>query len=119
MKTEKIDEIKTGLAYCTGTTQYYKHWLGLRYTDGVKYIADQAGAYWLIDLIASYQPKMRMHDFQVWALSKTETGYMAKCTDGNGKFLKRQCFSLSTFPAELLPFELWLVNGVLILPSEY
>lgn len=51
MTTKQLD-----LSPFTGTEHWYKHWLGgLLYTDGVKYVADQAGAYWLIDAIASYQ----------------------------------------------------------------
>lgn len=38
--------------------------------DGVKYMADEAGAYWLLDIIASYQTdaKIRREPFQVWEL---------------------------------------------------
>lgn len=37
-----------------GTTNFYKHpiWRGIVYTDGVDYVAKEAGAYWLIDMIA-------------------------------------------------------------------
>ncbi len=42
------------LAQFTGTEQYYKHLGGLVYTDGVKYLAEKAGSYWLLDIIASY-----------------------------------------------------------------
>ena len=49
------------LAQFIGTSQYYRHNLGLLYTDGVKYVADRGGAYWLIDAIASWQidPRIR------------------------------------------------------------
>jgi hypothetical protein len=37
------------LSHFTGTNQYYRHWaMRLVYTDGVKYIADDADAYWLL-----------------------------------------------------------------------
>ena len=53
-----------------GTEHYYRHLFGLVYTDGVKYLADNANCYWLIDAIASYQndPKVRSLDMQFWTL---------------------------------------------------
>ena len=53
-----------------GTENYYHYLAGLKLTDGVKYLADEAGAYWLLDIIASYQtdPKIRHQPFQVWEL---------------------------------------------------
>src|SRR4051812_41662255 len=59
------------LAQFTGTTQYFKNWLGLLFTEGVKHLADQAGAYWLVDAIASWQPEASKIDreFQLWELT--------------------------------------------------
>ena len=59
---------ETDLDQFTGTSQYYQYMAGLKLTDGVKYIADEAGAYWLLDIIASYQTdaKIRREPFQVW-----------------------------------------------------
>ncbi len=34
-----------------GTEKWYRHFTGLVYTDGIKYLAENAGAYWLIDLV--------------------------------------------------------------------
>jgi len=65
---------KLDLSPFTGTEQWYQHFTGLLYTDGVKYVADTAGAYWLIDAIASYQhePQVkrnrRLQEFQLWVL---------------------------------------------------
>ncbi|MCH7559291.1 MAG: hypothetical protein IIB56_17810 [Planctomycetes bacterium] len=59
---------ETDLDQFTGTSQYYTYMAGLKLTDGVKYMADEAGAYWLLDIIASYQTdaKIRREPFQVW-----------------------------------------------------
>ncbi len=66
---------ESDLAQCHGTEHYYRHSLlkSFVYTDGVKLMADNAGAYWLIDAIASYQPEPRFHTeelkhFQLWEL---------------------------------------------------
>src|SRR5216684_681209 len=42
------------------------------FTDGAKYVADQGGAYWLLDEIALAQrgqPRVAAEEFQVWRLS--------------------------------------------------
>ena len=68
-KTQMLTE--TDLNSFCGTTQYFRYLCGLKLTDGVKYLADEAGAYWLLDIIASYQtnPKTRREHFQVWELT--------------------------------------------------
>ena len=65
----------TDLAQFTGTSTYFKHWTRkIVYTDGVQYLAEQAGAYWLVDLIASYQ--LLCDERQYWTL-KIEDGNTA------------------------------------------
>lgn len=70
------EEITAGLAQFTGTEQYHRispiH-SDLVVTDGVKYLCDAAGAYWLIDVIASWQRRARrdpaLRDMQFWTLT--------------------------------------------------
>jgi len=104
----------------TGTENYYKHWLGqIVYTDGVKYLVDKAGAYWLIDVIASYQPTIKNVPFQVWVL-KVNADKSAEATmyaDADKPVLVKQAIKYTTFPLDEI--KLWLIDGVLILPSEY
>ena len=60
----------------TGTTQYFHHWSKESNIPMVfSYVAEAAGAYWLIDLIASYQPLDAK--FQVWTLHKDGEFYMS------------------------------------------
>lgn len=84
------------LASFTGSENWYQHWLGKTlYTDGAKFVADQAGAYWLVDEIAIAQtrPKVRAEEFQVWTLKVDLEKHAATltCDDGNGNvvFTKR------------------------------
>ena len=66
---------ETDLAGFTGTSTYYQHPLGIRYTDGVQYLAEQGGAYWLLDCIASWQSDSRvrndpkLQEIQFWKLT--------------------------------------------------
>jgi len=77
MPKMNAETLTKNLQHFCGTEQYYPHWLGIRYTDGVKYLADNAEAYWLIDAIASHQPKalrnQRLREFQVWFLHVGDT----------------------------------------------
>jgi len=109
---------KTDLNQFTGTEQYYGHFSKrVVFTDGVKYLAERAGAYWLIDLVASYQ--YLDVEFQVWTLSKKGDIWCVRCTDGNDTFVLEQDIEYTDFPEDLIPFELYLQNTVLFLPSEY
>lgn len=76
-KTTKHDLTENALAHFTGTETWWKHGLvpGITFTDGVKYVADHGGAYWLIDEIATNQlnKKIRAEGFQTWTL-KREVG---------------------------------------------
>jgi hypothetical protein len=114
-------DLKAELAGFTGTTQYYRSALGLLYTDGVKHLAERAGAYWLIDAIASWQPKARCIDreFQLWELAvdhdrravlsfRRDTGLPADI---------QQKIEYTDFPQGA--FTLYVEHGVLLLPSEH
>ena len=124
-------ELEASLRQFSGTENYYRHWLRrIVYTDGVQYLAEQAGAYWLIDLIASWQlkPKVRREEFQVWILKvnrKPPQGkpmaYARCCTDtpepGNANQVCVQGIPYADFPLDEIT--LWLVKDVLMLPGEY
>ncbi len=78
------------------------------YTDGLQYVAEHGGAYWLIDAIVFAQaiPTVVAEQFQFWilAVSSDHTATLA-CEDGNGKVVHTQ----------KIPF----TNNVILLPSEY
>lgn len=85
-------------------------------TDGAKLIADQCGAYWLLDAIASHHlsPKVRNEPFQSWHLEQNPTlerGVILWADDGNGNELVRQFIPYSDFPRELLPLNLYCEQG--------
>ncbi len=99
----------------------YRHWLVGAYTKGVRYVAERGGAYWLIDACFSHQgnPLARQEAFQVWVLSRlTGNRFVLELTDGNSKrAIPRQDVEFSDFPPDGLV--LYLVGGVLMLPTEY
>lgn len=119
--SKKLDCKQEDLNQFYGTSAYYRHWMrNYVYTDGVKYVADHCGAYWLLDNILSYQTdkKIRKVEFQVWKLNvdlENETAILTM-EDGNGKVLVSTKIPYTDFPLEKI--EIWLENNTLYLPSE-
>ena len=71
MNNQEIEEIKHNVGGFQGSETFYKStFKTMIYTEGIKYIADSCGAYWLIDFIESYQSKLKNCEFQVWTLEK-------------------------------------------------
>ncbi|HLT01438.1 MAG TPA: hypothetical protein VK001_04635 [Geminicoccaceae bacterium] len=135
-------ELQARLQRFTGSETFYTHFTGrLIYTEGVHYLAEHAGAYWLIDAIASWQtePKVRAAPFQVWRLTVTqdrsavlevaedhdERGHPVHARNAAERAaghwtrgpLARQAIPWTDFPLDTI--DLWVCRGVLMLPSEY
>ena len=85
-----------------------------------------------MDIIASYQVKLKDESFQVWKLvreytfsivndekfiSERRNSFNVVCEDGNDKILIKQHIYFSDF--EFDEYIVWFVNGVALLPSEY
>jgi hypothetical protein len=104
----------------TGTEHYYKHCTGILYTDGVKAIAEHCSAYWLIDLIVSWQvyKKVNCEPFQQWKLSRVnDTHFKVAATDGNSNSIATQDIPFSDFPYD--ECTIWVCDQIILLPSEY
>ena len=128
------EELESNLPHFTGAEEYHRlryPWLRKDFllTDGVKYLADKAGviggtAYWLIDIIASYQREKPVKDvsFQVWKLTVKESVGKVTCEDSNGHILVTQEISFADFVLDEV--SLYVTNDdfngiVVMLPSEY
>jgi hypothetical protein len=110
------------LASFTGTERWFRHPLNrkLLYTEGVQYVAEQAGAYWLLDEIAlahAYEPAVAAEEFQFWSLTVTGSTAELVCEDGNERAVFSKHIAFTDFPAPGIRF--YLTGGVLLLPSEY
>ena len=107
----------------TGSEHWYRHPLVRQvvFTDGAKYVADQAGAYWLIDEIAFAQKgeaAVAAEAFQVWKLAVTpkHTGTLS-CEDGDFRTVFTKELTFTDFPEPGI--ELWFTNNTIYLPSEH
>jgi hypothetical protein len=110
------------LCLFTGTEHYYRLNRRCLLTDGAKYLAEGAGAFWLMDAAGSYLLELGTDDWFVQVVLKV-TGSSAVLTleDGNGKTRARQAIPYTDFPIPYYTlYACW--NGsdwVLMLPSEY
>lgn len=135
MKTENILPY---LNQFTGTEQYHRVnsiFPRILATDGAMSAGDVCSAYWLLDLIASHQPKIGKKfgkhgvEFQNWTLKKNKknSGAVVTCDDGNGVILAKQKIPFTDFPLDEFSMycnlaELDSQNRpimVIMLPSEY
>jgi hypothetical protein len=89
------------------------------YTDGAKYVADEAGAHWLLDIIATNQmtPAVKAEEFQVWKLTVANGKGRVVCEDGNDNVVFSQDIDFTDFPEPGIT--LWFTDNVILLPSEY
>ena len=116
----KKHEILQNLKHFSGTTKYYKNFFDLLYTEGVRYLANEAKCHWLIDLIGSFQigGRIRFEDFQVYTVKvKDDMSANVTVSDGDNNILAHQVIPYTDFPLDEIT--LWNVDGVLLLPSEY
>ncbi len=110
------------LTHFTGTERYYRLNRKCLLTDGTKYLADAAKAYWLMDAAASYLLELGTADWFV-LVKLVVKGHAAVLTleDGNGLIRARQEIPFTDFPARgQVLYASW--DGrhwVLMMPSEY
>lgn len=120
----------TQLAGFSGTEQYWKHPIhkNITYTDGVRELLQSWECYWLLDAIVSHQPKMANVEFQTWELErkfrklgqdnyKPTDRFILKGMDGNKNVIVTQDIAFSDFKDDEV--RLFLLDNVLLLPSEY
>jgi hypothetical protein len=113
---------ESDLRQFTGTETWYRHPLARKvlYTDGVQHVAEQGGAYWLLDSLAFAQaiPAVAAESFQFWILTvKPDHAATLVCEDGNGKIVHTQEITFTDFPLPVIKF--YVTDSVILLPSEY
>ena len=125
-------EIRNNLDQFYGTEAYHVLNASTILTDGAKYVADSCGAYWLMDIISSWQTvkTVREEYFQCWKMTVHTDKNGGKsatiiCEDGNNNFLCKQNIEYTNFPlGEITLWAEWSSDGnkdilVIYLPSEH
>ena len=121
------EELQTALSSFRGSETLTRHGLTRRIlmTQAVVFLAENAQAHSLTDLIVSHQsdPRVRTQPFQVWTLTVDvhTRGAVATMTDGNSRQpVTRQEVPWTDFP--LPEVTIWLVqegyHWVMLLPSK-
>ncbi len=94
------------------------------YTEGVQYLAQHAGCYWLLDLVATharYDSWREVEEFVSVILKVKDDVGLVIFDDGNGEIIHKQKIEYTDFPFEEIKlFLCWNGDGyTLMLPSEY
>ena len=114
---------KTDLLHFTGSETWYRHGLvrDILYTDGAQYVAEQGGAYWLLDeivLAQKFDVKIASEPFQLWKLKvKEDHSAVLTCEDGNCQAVYTKAIEFTDFPLDEIAF--YFTNKTILLPSEY
>lgn len=111
------EELHAELQQFTGTTQWYRYH-NIFITDGVEYLAERAGCYWLIDIVWSVWPKLKEHDLVMCELRvNVDRSAEFVALGDNDEEVYRQHIECTDFPGEWV--KVWLAHNILLLPSEY
>jgi len=113
-----MSEIKSQLAGFTGTEHYYKEYMGLIITDGVKHLEEIAKCGWLVsDAAVILKMELKAEPFVVLKIKVADKKAVINYEDGNNKKLRTQKYQWTDFPEGEL--SLYYSNGVMMLTSEY
>jgi hypothetical protein len=116
-------ELKAALERFKAARTHFRHWSrAYYYTDGVAFLAAEAGAHWLLDHIAARQKRARrdakLRVCQVWTLRMTgalTARLMCSREDGRDVFYENVPL-LGGFPLDEVT--LYFENETLMLPGE-
>lgn len=114
------EEFKSNIEQFIGTNNHYASWLmKYRYTDGVRYFAQEAGAYWLLNEInfiyVDLARKGKAEFLNIVVKCKNKKADIL-VDDGNGNLLKKKHISWTDLPEG--EWQFYLYDNTLLLPSE-
>ncbi len=115
-------DLALALRQFTGTESYTQYGSQIKLTDGAVFLAEQAQAFWLIDLFASYLAGLRgKEEFVCLKIQTKSNQATVSIEDGNDNVFARQEISYTDFPlTSLTLYACWYgTSWILMLPSEY
>lgn len=116
----EADILNKELLKFIGTENWYRHPLqrSMTYTDGVRYFADTAESYWLLDIIATeFFTMLKDKPFLVITASAKDNSCKIIVTDTEENEIKSRYIEVTDLPEGNWRF--YLTDNVLLLPSEY
>jgi len=129
----------SGLGHFTGSLKWTRHWMSpnVIYSEGMAYVAEEAGAHWLLDAIASHlthnhdliarrraDPGFDAMHFWYLTVNEDNTAVLECKPDKSLPVVVKQCIEYTDFPL-LGEFVVYAgTDGLgtptkLFLPSEY
>lgn len=133
--TKRALKLQQELQHFTGDLDRFRHGFNRRviYTPGIQYLAEQAGAYWLIDAIAIHlnseplrlavQQDQRIGEMHFWklAVEPNRSAMLTATADSGEPAFLRQAIEFTDFP--LPNIDIWAAfdgaHWTLYLPSEH
>ncbi|WP_261892371.1 DUF6876 family protein [Acaryochloris marina] len=120
-------DLQIELAHCHCRESHYQHWLGIRYTEGVKTLAEKGECFWLLNAIASYQRvrlikcNPNLQEFQLWLLTVNDDhSAVLACYEDSPSTCSPVITQDIPFTDFVLPeIKLYAEYGVVLLPSEH
>ena len=116
-------QLEQELGNFTGTEYHYRIRPNLLGTDGVKYLAEQAECFWLLDLYWSHLLNIDHHTnpFTVLKMTVQKSSAYVAIEDGNDNVLASQFVDYTDFPLPgITLYCCWFGDGwVAMLTSEY
>jgi hypothetical protein len=114
----------------TGSEYFFEHWGNRKmvYTEGVKYLAEKARCFWLIDEIALVIFPRLLLEYKDWFYSielraYAENSAFINISDGNDNIHFKHKINWTDFPVLEKPVQLYLCesgdNYCLMLSNEY
>lgn len=104
MDQQEKNDLEQALRHFTGSktlTRYNPLFPWLVITDGVLYLAEAAGCYWLLDAIATHLHNLHnVHPREDFVSIYLEDTTKLTVEDGNGNVYFSQAFEWTTFPFE-------------------
>ncbi len=119
----KKEDLLTALAKFDKTETYHRVHEGLFLTDGASYLAEKAGASWLIDIIRSLLPYLKPYPFAVLRMQVNEdrSAYLV-VEDSNAGPIYTQDVDHTDFPLDKIQLyiaDLDEKSKVVMLPTEH
>ena len=115
---QSSEELRNNLEQFWGTENYFTNPLvKYKYTDGVKYFAEHAGAYWLLQEINGLYVKLGCPVFLNIVVKSNKKKADIIVDDGNDKVLIKKHIGFTDLPEG--EWQFFLTDNVLMVPSEY
>ena len=110
-----MDKKLTDLKQFIGTERYFDV-MGVKVTDGVKYVMDNGYSWLVTDAVAVIKTKLANEPFLSIRLAVNGEKAVMNITDGNNNGLYEQKYGWTDAESNI---EMFCTNGVLMLTTEY